>query len=299
MAGYVDLWTRVHRAEEALIEFEPRPQVIIDAIYDDARLARSSIDQFGELVDKLRLGIRDLDPNAADYLLVADRSPRRARAVSESIGSSVSMGSIGGFDSDDSASDSILARAVIRSVRRAINQFRDGRRDALIRLRQSFTATVATLGVLSFVALALAVELHPPARVINAALGLFLVGALAGLFHRLYTAVAALDLGDDFGFGMARLLHMPLCGGLTALAGSVALALVIGALSGGPAPGAVAGRVSGLVADPIEVLQNPINLLVGALFGLLPGYLLQGLDRQAAQYVGDLGQSSAASSPVR
>lgn len=63
-SGYVGLWARVHRAEEALIAIAPRHQLIRWAIDDDLRLQGASVPNGKVLQDKLRLAMRQLAADA-------------------------------------------------------------------------------------------------------------------------------------------------------------------------------------------------------------------------------------------
>src|SRR5205823_6561366 len=67
--GYVDLWERMDRAEEALIDVKPRQAVIADGMYDCLRCKGSAIHQADELHARLEAAVgflRTLDSPSCD-----------------------------------------------------------------------------------------------------------------------------------------------------------------------------------------------------------------------------------------
>ena len=66
--GYVKVWERLYRAEEAMIEFVPQKAVLKIALYDEARLEGSDIENRDDLLVKLRKAIVSIDPSANKYL---------------------------------------------------------------------------------------------------------------------------------------------------------------------------------------------------------------------------------------
>jgi len=66
--GYIKVWERLYRAEEALIEFAPKKKVLESALYDEARLEGSDIKNREDLLAKLRKAVVSNDPSAHKYL---------------------------------------------------------------------------------------------------------------------------------------------------------------------------------------------------------------------------------------
>jgi hypothetical protein len=66
--GYNKVWTRLYRAEEAMIEIEPKSKLLQDAYYDEDRLAGSDISNRDDLLVKLRNAVVSIDPSARKYL---------------------------------------------------------------------------------------------------------------------------------------------------------------------------------------------------------------------------------------
>jgi hypothetical protein len=66
--GYITAWDRMYRAEEALIEVEPREMAVAGALYDELRLQGSKIENCEDLLAKLRQAVVAIDAEAAQYL---------------------------------------------------------------------------------------------------------------------------------------------------------------------------------------------------------------------------------------
>ncbi len=60
--GYVDVWSRLHRAEEALIEVEPLEMLVRGALHDKLSIQDSQISSRDELLQKLRQAVKELNP---------------------------------------------------------------------------------------------------------------------------------------------------------------------------------------------------------------------------------------------
>jgi hypothetical protein len=67
--GYISLWSRVHRAEEALFELNPDEHVVAEGLYDELRLAGSTIPNSAHLQQQLRRALATLDPAVTTYFL--------------------------------------------------------------------------------------------------------------------------------------------------------------------------------------------------------------------------------------
>jgi hypothetical protein len=118
------------------------------------------------------------------------------------------------------------ARAVLREVRRTINEFRDGRWDGLVRSRNRLLTTVIFTGLMAYVLFALAVVLSAPPESVVAAAAFYLVGAIAGLFSRLRSDATREAAIEDYGHSTAQLVHAPLFSGLAAIGGVGLIALL-------------------------------------------------------------------------
>ncbi|HYC07631.1 MAG TPA: hypothetical protein VEG29_06870, partial [Candidatus Binatia bacterium] len=188
----------------------------------------------------------------------------------------------------DACSDERVARGVVREIRFAINEFRDGAWDGLVRSRNRLLRTILVAGVVGLLLLDLAVLAKVPTLNLISAVVFFLVGALVGLFNRLRIEAGSSRAVEDFGLFEARLLHTPLLSGLAAV-GGVFLIAVLPAFSAVVATGATVETVPlKPLADVFDVTKNQVGLLVAAVFGLAPDSLLTILKKQADRYKDDL-----------
>jgi hypothetical protein len=74
-SGYMNVWSRMHRAEEALIQINPIPEVISDAVYDYSRLYKSGVPNCEGLRTNIATAIKALDPAAQSLLTVPCDAP--------------------------------------------------------------------------------------------------------------------------------------------------------------------------------------------------------------------------------
>jgi hypothetical protein len=253
--GYIDAWRRLHAIEEALLVLEPVPRVVRDALGDELRLDGSNIPQSTALLKRLRIAVASLDSDAVRYLTEAPPPP----------------------DSRDEPG----ARAALAQVRAAINEFRDSRREALVRARNRLFATVIFSGTTGCVLLYVAILSGAPKTSVVAAAAFYLVGGVVGLVRQLQSASAGASAAqDDYGLGVVRLIQTPLFSGLAGVGGVVLVML---------AQGQGAQKFS--LTDTFDIGQNPYGLVAAAFFGLTPALLLSGLQQRIEQYRTDLGKS--------
>ena len=254
--GYINLWKEMHNAEEALIEMLPREAVIADALYDELRIQDSKIDNSDELLQRLRLGVTVLDPSVKAYLQSPPSDPLPADAISDR-----------------------QARSVLREVRHALNEFRDDRWEAIVRIRNQFVCTTILTGLTLYVLLQFAILAGAMRQAIISATAFYLVGGLVGLFSRLYNESQTSKSVDDYRLSLARLVATPLYTGLAAVGGVL-----------------VTQQVTSLAAlfDPTKLLPG---LIVAAGFGLTPSLLMNTLQKQTETYKNDLKSTSATQGP--
>ena len=117
--GYIRLWEQIHRLQEATILFGPRDRVIAAGVDDETRLLGSTIDNRDLLLGRLReaVGVMMAAANVGPAYLPRTQGPPAVPTPT--------------------ANDELVARGVLRDVRRAINEFRDERRLGLVRARSS------------------------------------------------------------------------------------------------------------------------------------------------------------------
>lgn len=227
MTGYVDLWQRLHRVEEALIAIEPVPAVLGEADRDELRLTGSTIPQSAALLTLLR----------------------KARP-----------GLVGAVVESPPPRDETDARAMLVEVRKSINDYRDTRRAGLVEARNRVLITVVFTGLTAYALLLIAILNGATANQVTAAATFYLVGGLAGLARRLQSAPAVHTAGqDDFGLANALLLHTPLFSGVAAIGGVVLTKIAAGAT------GANLSDVFDLGSNPLSLLTAAVFGLTPAL----------------------------------
>jgi hypothetical protein len=185
------------------------------------------------------------------------------------------------------------ARVVLSQVRYALDDYRDSRRDGIVRARNNlYTAGVFT-GLTSTLLLVVAILGGAGTTAISAAAAFYLVGGLVGLFRQLRTAASKDSATDDFGLSTARLVETPLFSGLAAI-GGVVLTAMVAAVIPATAPTAVSalGKVPSL-GQIFDVSKNPTGLIVAAVFGLAPSLLIARLEQRVDDYKSDLKSSEA------
>ncbi len=267
-AGYISLWKRMHRAEEALIEIEPRTQVVADALYDEWRLQNSSMQ------------------HGAD--LAADLKP--ARQYLEAVGPSATT----------SIASEAEARAVVRRVRFAIDDFRDQTWAAIVRARNLLYGTMIMTELFAFALLALAVIDHAPATGVVAGIVFFQVGALVGLFNRLSQQASAGTMVEDYSLAWVRMILTPTLSGLAAIGGVVLTGmLTLSGLTGLVQPGSSGGSASTVtlpvLADIFDLNKFRIGFLLALIFGGTPILISNRLQQLTDQYKNDLKSTEATS----
>jgi hypothetical protein len=276
--GYVRLWEQIHRLQESITLLGPPHRVIAGAIDDETRLLGSTIENRDLLLERLREAVR---------VLMA-----RAGVVSGYLPSIALAAPVPPY----SVNDELVARTVLRDVRRAIDEFRDERRLGLVRARNQLMRTVLVTNVVLLAIFALAIEVGAPARALVAAAVFFLVGAMMGLFNRLYLDASAETAIEDYGVSTARLFHTPLFSGLGAVGGVLVIPMLSVLVNppGGTTSGAgLAGIAIPGLATIFDLDGRPFGLVIAAVFGLSPGILISRLQQEAERFKADLKSTQA------
>jgi hypothetical protein len=268
--GYVDGWRRVHAIEEALLSLEPAASVVRYALGDEMRLTGSNIPQNAALLKRLRAAVVSLSPTAVRYLIEPpppqiEPPPPQAATPEEA---------------------KEEAKAVLSQVKGAVNEFRDGRREALVRARNRLFGTVIFSGITGCTLLFVAILAGATKTQILAASAFYLVGGIVGLVKQLQSAATGATASqDDYGLGIVRLIQTPLLAGLAAVGGVVLVQLT--SLTKGQ---------SFSLTDTFNLHENPYGLVAAAFFGLTPALLLSSLQHRIDQYRTDLSKSGSAES---
>lgn len=274
--GYVRLWERLHRIEEEKLFAAPPDELIAEATRDSLRLHGSNIDNREQLVDQLQRAASVLAFTAGVSAGMVPASPA----------------AIAGLAPPFQPPDDAIARRLIRQVRRAINEYRDDRRLALVRARNQLLRTIILTALVTYQLVVLAVLAGAPRSAFISAITFFLIGATVGLFNRLYLDASTETAVEDYGLSAARLLHTPLLCGLAALGGAFIVPLLSSQIS--PMVDTSAGTLAAPTLGAIfDISQRPFTLVLAAVFGLTPSALISRLQSEAEKYKSDLKSSEA------
>ena len=246
-SAYQDLWTAIHRAEEALICYATHDELVAGVASDKRRVAGSPLAKFAVELEQVAA---DLDRSKAENAAVATR---------------------------------------LRLIRRAINDYRDGRWDGLITARNHLVRSALMTAWTAFSLLLLAVALGAPRESIAAGAVFFLVGALVGLLAQVRADAKRNDVVEDYGLASARLYQTVLASGLAGVAGVLLMPIAIDVGGASTFTGATLSTV-------FNVTQNPGQLLLAAVFGLSPQLLFDRLGATADEYKAQLTNTQVSSS---
>jgi hypothetical protein len=226
-SGYITAWEELHRVEEALIVLAPLETVIADSCNDELRLQGSNIDNHEALLKRLQDSVKILKARlCGEKISIASQGEGEQGAIVEKTSIASQGEGEQGATVEVTPVMEVLAREMLRHVRRAINQFRDERRRGLVRARNRLNKTITVTGLVLFLLVALAVLLCVERRYIVAAATFYLVGAIVGLFNQLYLEGSAETATEDYGLAAARLFHTPMISGLAALGGVLVIPML-------------------------------------------------------------------------
>jgi hypothetical protein len=293
--GYVNVWNLIHRAEQSLLLVDTVENVVASAIYDDLRLSDSQITNSMDLRAKLRLAVSRLDPDAVAYF---STPPAQQPAAGAPPVTPVPP---------QTATSAAAARSALQQVRETIDTFRDQNWAALARTRNHLLGTITATGVVTFLILGIALAIGPagPSNpftdAIVAASTFYLVGAMVGLFNRLYIQSSSDDSVEDYGLSTTHLVLTPILSGLAALGGVLAVAMLpaIATTNVFTVSAAARGAAQAIpsLADIYSLQGNPFGIVFAAIFGLAPGLLLNSLQSVADKYRDNI-KSTAPAAPT-
>jgi len=286
--GYCNAWRLLHQAEEAIIAFDSKEEIIYEAMGDKMALQGSAIGARDELLETLIQAVMVLQPAAGIYL--KDHQSNKESIIltalkEEAFEEFLSRHGIPIQKDNNPIPDKHTARSALRRVRRAINSLRDRGWEGLVRARNRLLASIAITGIVTHVLLCITILNNaPPNPYLVAATAFYLVGAVTGLFGRFYRESMAKSTVDDFGFSTTRFIATPLLSGLAGV-GGVLLTVTLIKLGG--------SGLSSLNEPGLEQIFKlvPQFLLLAAIFGLTPNLLITGLQNTAKKYESDIQSS--------
>ncbi len=224
--GYVSLWNRSNQADEAIIDILPCEAVIEGANYEELRLKNSEVPDSKDLLARLEEARTTLSSD----LKRSKQSSEQNQDTNLQQSTAQAMPALPKETADPPSPSTAInrqgsqqsvqeARANIRKVKSALHKFTNERWDGLVRARNQLVGTAFLTAFFTYTLVIIAVLANvPPMNTLDAMVFYFL-GAIAGLFGRLFDERNADTVMDDYGLSMARIIVTPLISGLAALVG--------------------------------------------------------------------------------
>jgi hypothetical protein len=268
-SGYVGLWQQIHQAEESQFVYAPDHWVIAASTNDRNRLLGSNI-----------TNAEDLRGAALRSLSVLDNG------IAATLDPTTAATDVPKLDPAD-------ARGVLRSVRQAIDEYKDDASAELVRLRRTLTQTLLWTGLIGYLILILLMLAQIPTNVILTGAGLFAVAVVAGLAAKVRSDLdnaAKQAGGEDYGLNGVRLLVTSMISGIAGVAGVVLLAIVASAFQ----IDILKFGTGATIAAAFDVPAHPAVLLAAAVFGIAPAVLIDGLNSFGTRITSNLASVSAA-----
>lgn len=288
--GYVSMWDRVNKADEAMIDVLPAQIVIESAKIDELRLNNSDVPNSDDLLKLLDKAITTLSSEKVAATASSDRTDSRQPSVQiqkndlqqmlvhvlaffkkgpESVNPPATT------TKDDPPQSEQQARADIRKVRSALHDFTNKRWDGLVRARNILVITAFLTAAFTYVLVALAILAQLRPTLIEQAMVLYFLGAIVGLFDRLREEKDTDNVVDDYGLTMARIIVTPLLSGLAALVGVFLVTILSITITSQTSGGTSAGSMPPVIIEDIyNFIKYPQNLVFAAIFGYLPNLVL-------------------------
>jgi hypothetical protein len=301
-AGYIELWHRIHRAQEAMIKLEPLNEVAEGAMRDDERLRDANIANRERLLDRLRSAVAVFEvveangflrylPEGKEYKDITELGTLNGDAGVLEAGATKNLRTEASED-PEAIKERLRpqAIAILAETRYEINRFRDNSWEGIVNARNRLLDTSMNLGLMTYALLVFTLVMTPKPEAILWAAIYFLVGAITALFARARIEWSTASAVDDFGLTRARLVHLPWLAGLAAV-GGVLVTAVLG-------PQLVPDSGSG-IAPALEAVFNGDNtslLLIAAVFGLTPDLIIRRLEQQTEKYKADLESTQSTQS---
>ena len=189
--------------------------------------------------------------------------------------------------SSDDCAHLARGRAVVRTVRHTINEYRDDLWENLIRARARLIRTTFAAGVVAYTVLALALVQRVSPSLVVGAWAIFLAGATVGLFRQLSDAASDENAQEDYGLSAARVYQTPLLSGIAAVLGVVLTTGVqLTTL-------AASGTATLPLQDVFDLTKNPTALLLAFIFGFSPSLVMSRISQKEADVKAGLNTSES------
>jgi hypothetical protein len=265
--GYVSMWDRVNKAEEAMLAVLPRERVIESAKLDELSLNNSGVPDSENLLKLLKKAIETLSSQKTTGTMLAllkqaalPPNPSPPQSEQE-------------------------ARADIRKVKAALHDFTNKRWDGLVRARNVLVVTAFLTSIFVYILVAIAVLANIEPTLIEQAIVIYILGAIVGLFKRLYDEKNTDNAVDDYGLTMVRIIATPLLSGLAAVVGVFLVTILFITIT--PQNGSHSTPPV-MIVDIYNFSKNPQNLVFAAIFGYVPNLVLSILQSKSEDIKGQL-----------
>lgn len=182
------------------------------------------------------------------------------------------------------------ARGALRDVRRTINEYRDGLWEGLVTIRNQLMGSALITALSTYVLLGIAIIAGAAQSSILAATIFYSVGALVGLFGRLYIESQAERATDDYDLTLARIIVTPLLAGLAAVGGVPLMAML--SLTLLKTPGAPVTNAQMGLGATYNLTSNELGIVIAAVFGLTPNLFINILQSKAKNITDQLQSST-------
>jgi len=246
--GYVSMWDRINKVDEAMIGVLPCQTVIESANYDELSLTDSGVPGSNDLLTLLEEAIATLSsdptsPSAVNNGQVSQQSEQKARAN-------------------------------IRKVKSALHKFTNERWDGLVRARNQLMVTAFLTTFFTYILVIIAILANVPRMNTIDAMVFYFLGAIVGLFGRLFDERNADTVMDDYGLSTTRIIVTPLISGLAALVGVLFVT----------------------TSSTVDTIYNITlqNLVFAAVLGFAPNILISSLQSKSEEIKGQIKSASPA-----
>lgn len=299
--GYIAVWQRLHRAEEALLLLEPPEVVAAEAEYDMSRLQGSNIQRANDLVTQLRGCLLVLNGGETGHQRTGwQQRLRRLMPIGAPPGTVApgqgAEGVVPSIAVPTSATFTVVqAQAYVRGVRYTINEFRDSAWAALVRQRNHVTEAAILARLYAYILLTLVIIFGVQAKDVFGAGIFYVIGALVGYMSQLRPGDAGVTV-EDYGLAHTQLIHTAVFSGLAAVGGVLVTTLVTATTTGSHITGS--HTLTGDLIKAFDIQATPVNLLIAATFGLAPSVLFNQLQAVASRYKSNITSSESGTSSL-
>jgi hypothetical protein len=302
-SGYLDIWRKIHRIDEAFIYLEPRELVIYDALHDESSLTNASIGDGEDLLAKLRTAVTALDTSVTAYLkqqalrqvantkgnailLKTSHNPGQASLVDILAQAITSQTTRKCPVCSEHRAKEALGRTILKEVRFTLHQFRDDRWEKLLRARKLLIKLTIFASISTYILLEFAILAGAKPETLIAVTTFYLVGVTVALFNRLYDQSKSDVSLDDFNLATVRIVAAVVFAGLAAVGGVLVQNLLVPSAS------------SSTNFSSAFNLSLP-SIFVAAAFGLTPSLFVTAIQKQTDQYKLDLKSTETVSCGTR